>query len=241
MDLASIRAELEDDRTWRQDEIRFLRNQLASMEKEDDKAKYRRAIIPMLYAHYEGFCKVALLQYVNEINRSGVSCGDATPAVTAASWERVFQRLENPKRKCDVFKRTLPDDAKLHRFARRRDFVEAVGELRDTIAHLADDVVDMESNLTPAVLKKALFKLDLNYQKVEEFGGKIDILLNRRNEITHGQMKDGLDEALYNSVQDAAFGAMEAVMDLVMQAIREKHYQASETSTPLTTVHGDAS
>ena len=42
MDIASSRAELEDDRTWRQDEIRFLRNQLANLEREDEKSKYRQ-------------------------------------------------------------------------------------------------------------------------------------------------------------------------------------------------------
>ncbi len=33
MDITFIRATLEDDRTWRQSEIRFLRNQLANIRK----------------------------------------------------------------------------------------------------------------------------------------------------------------------------------------------------------------
>ena len=113
MDIASSRAVLEDDRTWRQDEIRFLRNQLANLEREDEKSKYRRALVPMLYAHYEGFCKVALQHYVKVVNAAGIACEDASAAIIAASWELIFRRLANPKQKCDVFRDALPDDSKL--------------------------------------------------------------------------------------------------------------------------------
>ena len=78
MDIASSRAELEDDRTWRQDEIRFLRNQLANLKRDDEKSKYRRALVPMLYAHYEGFCKVALEHYVIVVNEAGIACEAAS-------------------------------------------------------------------------------------------------------------------------------------------------------------------
>lgn len=234
MDIASIRAVLEDDRTWRQDEIRFLRNQLANLSNAEDKKRYRRSIIPMLYAHYEGFCKVALQEYVNAINATKIPCRDATAAVVAASWELIFRRLANPSEKCDVFRRELPDDSQLHRFARRRHFVEQLGEFCGREAHVPEETVDMESNLTPAVLRKNLFKLGIAVDVVESFAGDINELLNRRHGISHGQDREGLDETAYGRSERAAFSAMESVMSLVMDAIEKRMYRREALVTRTT-------
>ena len=43
MSLTSIRAEMENEQTWRQDEIRFLRNQLANISSHAQKMQYRRS------------------------------------------------------------------------------------------------------------------------------------------------------------------------------------------------------
>lgn len=231
MDIASSRAELEDDRTWRQDEIRFLRNQLANLEREDERSKYRRALVPMLYAHYEGFCKVALQHYVKVVNAAGIACEDASAAIIAASWELIFRRLANPKQKCDVFREVLPDDSQLHQLARRRHFVEQITEFWKQHAHLPDEAVDMESNLTPTVLRKSLFKLGIAHDVVESFAGDIDHLLKRRNGIAHGQFREGLDSAEYGRVEKAAFVAMESVMDLVMDAIGCADYRSNKQDT----------
>lgn len=228
MDIASSRAVLEDDRTWRQDEIRFLRNQLANLESEGEKSKYRRALVPMLYAHYEGFCKVALQHYVKVVNEADIECENASAAIIAASWELIFRRLANPKQKCDVFREALPDDAKLHEFARRHHFVEQITEFWKQRAHLPDEAVDMESNLTPTVLRKSLFKLGIAHDVVESFAGDIHHLLRRRNGIAHGQFREGLDSAEYDRVEKAAFVAMESVMGLVMDAIGCADYRRKE-------------
>ena len=53
MDFDSIRAELEQDLAWRVDEIRFLQNQGSALG-EDDKRRYRRALVLILYSHFEG-------------------------------------------------------------------------------------------------------------------------------------------------------------------------------------------
>jgi hypothetical protein len=74
VDLASIRAELESEQTWRHDEIRFLRNQLASICGNRRKMQFRRALVVMLYAHYEGFCKFALERYVRSVNDACLEC-----------------------------------------------------------------------------------------------------------------------------------------------------------------------
>lgn len=232
--LASIRAELEEDRTWRQDEIRMLRNLLASMSNEDEQKRFRRSLVLMLYAHYEGFCKVALLQYVKSINLAAIPCRDAAPAVVAATWDRIFHRLENPTRKCDIFRADLPDDTQLHRFARRRDFVGEIGTFDKVVAKVPDETVDAESNLTPLVLRKNLYRIGLDHDALDSWEGDINHLLNRRNKIAHGQERDGLTALEYERVEKAAFRVMEGVMDLVMQAIQQQVFRKQgPSSTPM--------
>jgi hypothetical protein len=48
--IVDIRGELEEEQTWRRDEIRFLRNQIANMQSDAEKDQYRRSLVVMLYA-----------------------------------------------------------------------------------------------------------------------------------------------------------------------------------------------
>ena len=59
MNIIEVRAEFEEELTWRVDEIRLLHNQLGYIRKEADKMRYRKALVVMLYSHFEGFCKTA--------------------------------------------------------------------------------------------------------------------------------------------------------------------------------------
>jgi MAE_28990/MAE_18760-like HEPN len=85
VNLEEIRAELESEQTWRQDEIRFFRNQPVSLSNSSQQMQFRRALVLMLYAHYEGFSKFAFLQYVKAVNGSGVMCEEATSAIIAGT------------------------------------------------------------------------------------------------------------------------------------------------------------
>jgi len=154
VNLATIQAELEEEQAWRRDEMRLLRNQLANLRSDSEKDTYRRSLVVMLYAHYEGFCKAALLQYATHVNRANLACRDASSAIVASSWMQVFHEVENAKAKSRVFRSLLPDDTELHRFARRRHFVEQIAEFETMRAKIPDEVVDTESNLSPVVMKK---------------------------------------------------------------------------------------
>jgi hypothetical protein len=232
MTVESLRAQLEDDRTGRLDEIRRLRNLMADM---DDKAKdeFRRTLLVMMYAHFEGFCKTALVAYVLAINSLKIASGSAAPEIVAAGWTRRFMRLENPNLKCDIFRRELPDDSQLHRFARRRDFVAELPKFMNSVVDIPDDIVDMESNLTPVVLRKNLFRLGLDFTIADQFAGQLDELLNRRNGICHGFDRTPVTDEIYSRVESAAIKIMEAAMLAVVEAYASKRYQLGENSTSL--------
>lgn len=225
MSLASIRAELEAELTWREDEIRFFRNQLANIAGYSRKMQYRRALVVMLYAHYEGFCKFALEQYVKSINKAALKCGDVTAAVVAGSWRAIFQAIESGDQKAKVFKDQLPNDEKLHRFARRREFVERLVDLQECTAAIPDDTIDTESNLWPVVMRKNLYLVGLDHESFSQHDGTISQLMRRRNNISHGLEKDGIRGLDYESLERAVFAIMEDLMDLVMEAITDEKYK----------------
>src|SRR5947207_897222 len=120
MNLGRLWAEIEDDQAWREEEIRFFQNRAVSVADPNEQDQFRRALVLLLYAHFEGFVKFSLLLYVGAVNSAGVRCDEASYAVAAASLADLFAALRDPTRKCPEFRRDLPDDSALHRFARDR-------------------------------------------------------------------------------------------------------------------------
>ena len=220
-----FRAQLEDDLAWRQDEIRLLRNQLTSVGYEQDRRRFRKAIILMLYSHFEGFCKLAFSTYAKAINEEQIRCGDANPTLVAASLDDVFRALLDPNKKADVFRRELPHDAPLHRFARQVEFLEALDELHEKLVTLpVDEVVDMESNLKPIVLRKVLYRLGFppDYFAADE--GALHRLLGRRNNIAHGAQRGGIEQEELDTLEAATIRIQSRVMIELTTALVDRQF-----------------
>jgi hypothetical protein len=231
MDITAFRAELEGDWAWRIDELRFFQNIGSTITNLDEEDRYRRVLVLILYAHFEGFCKVALGTYVNAVNRLGVNCGEANYAIAAAGLADLFRELRDPNRKSDLFRRTLPDDAKLHRFARDREFVELTDHFGERAVNIPDYVVDTESNLTPVVLRKNLFRLGFDHDLFAHLDGDVNRLLGYRNNIAHGAAKAGMDRKTYEALRDAVIRIIHEVTALIAQSFQEKKYLRSQQAT----------
>ena len=59
--------------------------------RQEEQDQYRRAVVLDLYAHFEGFCKFAFDLYRTSINGEQVACNEASPAIAAAGWARLFK------------------------------------------------------------------------------------------------------------------------------------------------------
>jgi hypothetical protein len=224
MNLADLRAELEADRAWRDEEIRAFQNQGSTIADKKEMDRYRRALILLLYAHYEGFCKVAFTLYATAINNSGISCGEANCAIAAASLHEMFRNLRDPNMKSDIFRHALPNDSQLHRFARDREFVERTSEIEKRPVKIPDNYVDTESNLKPVVMKKNLYRLGLPHDQFEEFDGDISKLLRIRNGVSHGDLKDGVEETVYLELRTTTFAIMSGLSAGIMKALSDRAY-----------------
>ena len=226
VDLADVRAQIELEREWREAELRFLRNHIEAIPDEAKRKVYRKSLVVMLYAHFEGLCKAILLTYVESLNASGLLVEEANAAIAAASLSEVFQALRNPNSKCRIFKRDLPDDTKLHRFARDREFIDSFAALAGRSVTLdADSLVDTESNLKPVVLRKILYRLGLEPTLVTPWTGQIQQLVRRRNDVAHGTAKDGLDEQIYRELQEAVYAVVNNLVKVISDAISNELYK----------------
>jgi hypothetical protein len=224
MNIPNLWSEIEEDLSWRLDELRFFQNQLATLDSEQERERFRRALVLLLYAHFEGFCKFALSLYVNSINRSGITCADATFAIAAASLSDLFKALRNPEKKIPEFRHSLPDDTTLHRFGREREFVERTAEFATRPVSVADDVVDTESNLKPVVLRKNLYRLGFPPDQFAEHEGRINQLLEYRNKISHGEMQAGLNRNKYDALRAAVYEVMNEIKLQVMKALQDRAF-----------------
>ncbi len=226
MDIASLRAELESDRAWRDEELAKFHNIGSGIGNEDDQKRYRRALVLLLYAHFEGHCKFALTLYLGAVNREDITCKEATFAIAAASMADIFRDLMNVDRRPQsaYFPSALPDDPKLRKVARMREFIERADNFHAQRVLMKDDVVDTESNLTPSVLRKSLYRLGLPHDMFDEYQGKIHRLVNLRNDIAHGSAKEGIEAKSYEELRTAAAEVMTGLSVAITDALIRKQF-----------------
>jgi len=225
MKIEDFGAELEADLSWRIDELRRLRNQLYKADDPTELPAFRKALLVMLYSHFEGFFKTASSAYVNAINSANLVCSEATSRVAASALWDVFEAFETRDRKNKIFKPILPHDEKLHRFCRRVDLLEGLdGFLSRTVLVPVDDVVDVESNLTPSVMRKILFQIGLPFDAFSSKDGEVHRLLRYRNDVAHGTRKEGFETKEYSEIEGAVLEIMQDLKALLLKAFSERAY-----------------
>lgn len=211
-----FRAELESELAWRQEELAFFKNQLNNLNSDQEKNRYRKSMVLILYSHFEGYTKIALLSYIKFINQLEISRKDVVSSLMVAGMNREFLAYDDTDRKCEIFRRTLPDDHSLHRHFRRVDLINQIDAFKESLLVISDSVINTESNLRYAVLQKNLYKLGLPENLFDEHRNDIDALVNRRNSIAHGSDHSG--------VTDTEFANWERKITLILSEIMRQLY-----------------
>ena len=221
--------ELEEAYTKREEELVFLENIISKADMDiDSLEKYRRTLIVMLYSYFEGFCKQSLISYIDHLNKLGLQVKDVKESLAAASLNTSFKRLFDPLNKPIEFDdKFIKEDAILHKYARRKQFMENYFDCMNTPVKLNDEIIDTKSNLYSSVLKKLLFMLDMDYTIVEEFQGDVNYIVNRRNSIAHGSLEKGIKDPEYNKYRNSVITLMKNVKDLIKESFRNKLFLRS--------------
>lgn len=224
MILDEVWAQLETDMAWRQAELRALANLQAVIKREAEKAHLRRALLVMLYAHAEGFCKIAFLTYVNAVNKAAVVCTLASETLVAASFADVFHALVHGDPKQKVFPLPPPSDPKLTIFARQREFITEIPRLLARPLMVPDTAVNTEDNLSSQVIRRNLYRLGFSEDLLSDYHAPLDELVNRRNNIAHGADSDPVKETDYERLRKAVFHTMDELTLSIVSAIENSQF-----------------
>lgn len=192
----SVLDDITRDLDWRESEIASMRILLSSPGiTQTQRTALLRASWALLYAHFEGFCKNALVIYYDFISRSGVSVRDLPDTSKVFALEEKLKEL-----------RKLPSDQLL---------VE-ISNFEASAMSISPDFpsVDTQSNLWPNVLKDLLEIADLSVIKVQEHELKLKTLVSRRNKIAHGEHNMIPEVSYYKEFESAVY---DVIYDLAYQ------------------------
>ena len=218
-----LRAALEMELAWRQEELAFFKNQLNEIP-ENNKDRYRKSLVLILYSHMEGFIKICLQTYIQYINSQKLKRGDVNTELMVAGLYKEFIAYENLDRKCEFFRKELPEDSRLHRLYRRVDFMEKVEDFKTELLNIDDQLIDTESNLWYIVLQKNLYKVGLPVDLFESYHRDIDALVNRRNTIAHGSFRSGVTEQEFTNWETKVSSILSGITTIVYDYANKQKY-----------------
>ena len=218
-----LRAALEIELAWRKEELAFFKNQLNEIA-EENKNRYRKSLVLILYSHLEGYIKICLQTYVQYINSQRLNRKDVNTGLMVASMHNEFIAYENLDRKCEIFRKKLPDDARLHRLYRRVDFMESVEYFKGQELIIEDQIIDTESNLWYIVLQKNLYKIGLPIDLFDYCQSDIDALVNRRNSIAHGNFRSGVSAEEFSNWETKVSDILSEATRLIYDYANNKRY-----------------
>lgn len=218
-----LREALEIELAWRKEELAFFKNQLNEIA-EENKNRYRKSLVLILYSHLEGYIKICLQTYVQYINSQRLNRKDVNTGLMVASMHNEFIAYENLDRKCEIFRKKLPDDARLHRLYRRVDFMESVEYFKGQELIIEDQIIDTESNLWYIVLQKNLYKIGLPIDLFDDCQSDIDALVNRRNSIAHGNFRSGVSAEEFSNWETKVSDILSEATRLIYDYANNKRY-----------------
>lgn len=219
-----LRSAMETELAWRQEELAFLKNQLSNIHEEVQQDKYRKSLVLMLYSHFEGFVKICLLSYIQYVNSLHLKRESFNERLIASSMNREFNAYDNNDEKCNIFKKKLPEDKRLHRFYRRVNLLEELDEFKQSDLLISDETIDTESNLWYIVLQKNLYKVGLPIDLFDDLSRDIDALVNRRNSIAHGTERAGVKESEYLKWEIKTYKVMEEIIKCIYYNVCHEKY-----------------
>lgn len=158
---------------WRKKELSEIKYLIES----NSIPKYKKSVlirssVTMIYAHWEGFLKIAgryYLEYISSqrLKNSELSTNLLTISLVSSS------RIQDGSKKFSIYGSVI-------------DFFENQLESRASIPYKS--IIDTESNLSSTVLKEIIWCLDLSYNSFEIKEKLIDErMLAKRNHIAHGE------------------------------------------------------
>lgn len=182
-ELRNLTAELEAERDWRDAELNKMRLMLRRVQEfgsEEYVNIYLKMTIPMIYAHWEGFCVASfkiLLDFINNKKKKG--CEVSYSLLTYAN-QRAYDKLKGK-----------------HSFSQKVEFSKLFIESLEKDINLSGKL-DTKSNLNYKVLKDVLSIFEMDNTLYVQYEDSLNKLVNLRNAIAHGENSRMIDKDCMN-------------------------------------------
>lgn len=173
------------DRIWRIRELTILRGECISGA-ESKRSAIRRAVVPLAYAHWEGYVKKIGQAYLEYVASQRLPLRDLS-----ICFQSLYFSLENST---DLRK------LKRHSLLPILSRLKMGGE--DRVHLKTKDVISTQGNLNSEALEDLCKNLGLNFEFFNDHLSFIDkVLLGRRNGIAHGEAYSLSEEDLHEVVE----------------------------------------
>lgn len=203
---------LDESVAWRKREISSIHLLLSGPLGDHERSTLRRAAVPILYSHWEGFAKQAAEVYLELVSR---------------------QKLRYRELKTNFL--AIACRATVNEAARARS-ASVCTQLVDFLVYNQDHrakfsvggAIDTESNLDSGVLRNLLLTIGLTLDSF--WDGKYLLidgsLLKNRNDIAHGAAAQ-IDQATYDQLHDLVLEMLDQVKTCIENAAVSRSYLRS--------------
>jgi hypothetical protein len=171
--------------------------------------QYLRGAICLLYAHWEGFVKLACNCYVNYVSGLGLHMRDLSAGVLAVGLRAKF---------------AIAVDSSI--LTNRIALIDTLLSAEPIPADLpASDAVNMEANLTSRVLRGVIGFLDADYRPYATKEKLVDhMLIERRNAVAHGEL-ESVDVSEFSTLHSEVLTLLSWIQTDVLNAATLNKYR----------------
>ncbi|WP_338495563.1 MAE_28990/MAE_18760 family HEPN-like nuclease [Streptomyces sp. SJL17-4] len=204
---------LDEDLAWRRIEMHSILSQIRAA-RGPSRTGLCRAGVALLYAHWEGYAKKSLSNYLQYVARRKLKNSELQDCFVALAIEAAIAKEQN--------------------LTASRRSVRRITMLRDTRDDRpfipSRDGIDTQSNLNSDVLFDLMTSLGLSPAPFETKTMLIDhSLLTSRNKIAHGEFL-ALDHVGYEELHYEVISIIETIRNLVVDAVSNQLYRKRSAS-----------
>lgn len=232
---ANCTAELAERCRHRIEEIHHLSNILGihDIEPHEDAARKNiktKALIVLLYASFEGYVKEASKIYLDYIEKQQLCIKDVLPILASAALHKEFTDVETGLNKSELFRKTLPDDSKLHKYYRRECLFSSLISIQSKPVVFPEGYLSTESNLKYPVLQKILYQLGLDPYCLSAYEKAIGKLIYLRNPYAHGERSENREYIQdYEELSESIENFLKEYEHMLVRAVVNEKYLSNNT------------
>lgn len=206
--MSSWTEQIESDLRWREAELGSLKLAVASAPTGSDRQRaLLRALLAMLYAHYEGFSKFCWELFLDEVEKVACTRAQAVQQLAELSLEKVIRNLRGNTSTQAIW-----------------EFVHTVFPA-EMVKPLSFPVrPETQSNLWPNLAMDNVHALGLSCPQIDEHRQLLRSLVGRRNEIAHGQKLEVRDLAEYEPYERAVMIVLHELAVVIVDHLEKRKY-----------------